>query len=339
MSYTPLPVGKLDAEQLRRLLGGIECRDRSVILGPGIGRDVAVIDNGAEGYLLAKSDPITFATDAIGYYVVNVNANDIATSGGRARWLLATALLPENTTTEAMVAEIFGQITTACEDLGVTLVGGHTEITYGLDRPIVIGQMLGEVARGDLITPEGLQVGDAIIATKAVPLEGTALIAREKRDELLAAGLAPETLTACAEMLYTPGISVVADARVAVSAGEVHAMHDPTEGGLATGLWELAEAAGVGLEIDADAIPVLDEGRAICGHYGLDPLGLIASGSLLIGCAAGHAEGVVAALGEQGILAAVIGHTTPAEAGVRLLRAGVLGPMPRYDQDELTKVL
>lgn len=339
MSDTPLPVGKLDARQLRRLLGAIECHDPSVVLGPGIGRDVAVIDNGAEGYLLAKTDPVTFATDAIGYYVVNVNANDIATSGGSPRWFLATALLPENTATEAMVAEIFDQITTACGDLGVTLIGGHTEITYGLHRPIVVGQMLGEVSRDGLITPEGLRVGDAIIVTKAVPLEGTALIAREKTGELASAGLAGDSLQRCARMLFDPGISVVADARIAVAAGEVHAMHDPTEGGLSTGLWELAEAAGVGLHIDADAIPVLDEGRAICEHYGIDPLGLIASGSLLIGCAPADAEGITGALSEQGIRAAVIGHATPADAGVQLLRDGVPGPMPRYDQDELTKIL
>ncbi len=339
MSASPLPVGKLDAEQLRRLLGTIECHDPSVVLGPGIGRDVAVIDNGAEGYLLAKTDPVTFATDAIGYYVVNVNANDIATSGGRPRWFLATALLPENAATEAMVAELFHQITNACEALGVALVGGHTEITYGLDRPIVVGQMLGEVSRDGLITPDGLRPGDAIIVTKAVPLEGTALIAREKADELLAAGFTRDSLERCARMLFDPGISVVADARSAVGAGEVHAMHDPTEGGLATGLWELAEAAGVGLDIDADAIPVLDEGRAICEHYGIDALGLIASGSLLIGCAPAAAEGITGALSEQGIRAAVIGHATPPDAGVRLLRDGVVGPMPRCDQDELTKIL
>ena len=339
MSDTPLPVGKLDAEQLRRLLGAIECHDPSVVLGPGIGRDVAVIDNGAEGYLLAKTDPVTFATDAIGYYVVNVNANDIATSGGRPRWFLATALLPEGRATEAMAADLFNQITRACESLEITLVGGHTEVTYGLDRPIVVGQMLGEVSRDGLITPAGLRPGDAIIVTKAVPLEGTALIAREKTEELTAAGLARDSLERCARMLFDPGISVVADARIAVAAGEVHAMHDPTEGGLSTGLWELAEAAGVGLHIDADAIPVLDEGLAICEHYGIDPLGLIASGSLLIGCAPGDAEGITGALSEQGIRAAVIGHATPADAGVGLLRDGVPGPMPRYDQDELTRIL
>lgn len=339
MNPGPLPVGKLDAEQLRRLLGAIECHGPSVVLGPGIGRDVAVIDNGAEGYLLAKTDPVTFATDAIGYYVVNVNANDIATSGGRPRWFLATALLPENTATEAMVAELFAQISTACEDLGVALVGGHTEITYGLDRPIVVGQMLGEVSRDGLITPDGLQPGDAIIVTKAVPLEGTALIAREKAGELIAAGLTEDSLERCARMLFDPGISVVTDARIAVGAGDVHAMHDPTEGGLSTGLWELAEAAGVGLRIDAEAVPVLEEGRVVCEYYGLDPLGLIASGSLLVGCAPADAEGIIGALSEQGIRAAIIGHAMEVDAGVLLLRNGVLDPMPRYDQDELTRIL
>ncbi len=339
MTDTPLPVGKLDAEQLKTLLGTIASDDPSVILGPGVGRDVAVIDNGAANYLLAKTDPITFATDAIGYYVVNVNANDIATSGGLPRWFLATALLPDGASTATTAADIFTQIDEACRAIDVALVGGHTEVTSNLDRPIVVGQMLGEVPRDRLITPEGLCVGDAIILTKALPLEGTALIAREKRDDLLCAGFEPGMLARCAEMLYEPGISVLLDARIAVAAGPVHAMHDPTEGGVATGLWELAEAAGVGLRIEYEAIPVLDEARHICSHYGLDPLGLLASGSLLIACAPDGAAPITAALAAHGIHAAVIGHALPAAEGIALLRDGVAEPLPRYDQDELTRIL
>ncbi len=339
MSEDLLPVGKLDAATLRRLLGAIPCNDPSVILGPGIGRDVAVLDNGADSYLLAKTDPVTFATDAIGYYVVNVNANDIATSGGTPRWFLATALLPDSAATEEMVTDIFEQISAACEQLEITLVGGHTEITYDLTRPIVVGQMLGDVPRDRLITPEGLQAGDLIVVTKQAPVEATALIAREKPNELQEAGFSEETLQRCAQMLFDPGISVLADAQIAVANGDVHAMHDPTEGGLATGLWEMAEAGGVGLRIDEEAIPILDEARHICEVFGLDPLGLIASGSLLVACAPDDAGAIVGALQQATISAAIVGEAIPPHDGVNLVCAGQAREMPRYDQDELTKII
>ncbi len=339
MSGRLLPVGKLDVATLQRLLGAIPCNDPSVILGPGVGRDVAVLDNGADEYLLAKTDPVTFATDAIGYYVVNVNANDIATSGGKPRWFLATALLPEGAATEQMVTDIFGQISAECGRLGVTLVGGHTEITYNLDRPIVVGQMLGEVPKDKLITPGGLQAGDLVILTKRPPLEGTALIAREKPDELRRAGFSDDALQRCAGMLFEPGISVLADAQIAVRSGDVHAMHDPTEGGVATGLWEMAEAGGVGLRIDEQAIPVLDEGRRICEVFGLDPLGLIASGSLLIACDARDGDVIAARLHEAGIAASIIGEAVDPAAGIQMVSEGRIRRIPRYDQDELTKIV
>ena len=339
MNERRLPVGKLDAGLLAGLLGDITCDDPGVILGPGIGRDVAILDNGAHGYLIAKTDPVTFATDAIGYYVVNVNANDIATSGGKPRWFLATALLPDSAATAAMAADIFSQIDAACHELGITLVGGHTEITWDLSRPIIVGMMLGEGARDRLITPEGLQPGDAIILTKQAPVEGTALIAREKPEQLRAAGLSDDTIQRCAAMLFEPGISVLRDAEVAIAAGDVHAMHDPTEGGIATGLWEMAEAAGVGLRIDEPAIPIAPEARDICDAFDLNPLGLIASGSLLIGCAARDADAVVRALDEAAIVASVIGQAVPASEGVTLVAGTETSPLPRFDQDELTRVL
>ncbi|MFP3902860.1 MAG: AIR synthase family protein [Armatimonadota bacterium] len=342
MSDRPLPVGKLVFTTLQRLLnqaGGISDAPE-VVVGPGIGRDVAVLDTGGDKYLLAKSDPITFATGAIGYYLVNVNTNDIATSGGRPRWLLVTLLLPENETTEAMVEEIFDQITGACEKLDIALIGGHTEITYGLNRPLIIGMLLGEVDKGRLITPDGLQVGDTIIVTKQIPVEGTALIATEKRQDLKDAGFSDAFLHRCADMLFDPGIGVLTEALVAVDAGDVHAMHDPTEGGLATGLWEMADAAGLGMAVEEAAIPVRDEARQICAEYDLDPLGVIASGSLLIGCSPGDAAAIVEALHKEGITAAAIAQVRPRDEGVMMhKRDGETVDLPRYDQDELTKIL
>lgn len=332
-----ISVGKLPSELLAELLKRQERFDPRVLVGPGIGQDAAVIDMG-DRCLIAKSDPVTFATDEIGWYAVHVNANDIACCGGIPRWFLATVLLPEAETTAALVETIFEQIASACGQLAVSLCGGHTEITHGLDRPIVVGHMLGEVPRDRYITTRGTCVGDRIILTKGIAVEGTALIAREKRDELRSV-LSADELDRCAWFLRDPGISVVAEARVALEVGGVHALHDPTEGGLATGLWELAQAADVGLAIDEAAILVLPECDRLCHHFGLNPLGLIGSGSLLIAVAPPQADAVVHRLQANGIHAAVIGEVLAQESGC-LLRAvdGSTRPLPKFDRDEITRI-
>src|SRR5467141_4485823 len=258
MSPSPLLPGKLPAALLAALLAQDVPMDPRVLIGPRVGEDAAVIDMG-DRLLIAKSDPITFATDAIGYYAVTVNANDIAVMGGTPRWFLATLLLPETTTTATLVQDIFAQILQACHELGIALVGGHTEITVGLERPILSGHMLGEVTRQRLVTSAGVQVGDAILLTKGFPVEGVSIIARECAAQLATQGHAPEDIAGWQQFLFRPGISVVQEAQVLQQAVEVHAMHDPTDGGVATGLWELAQAAGVGMHIRADQLPVLPE--------------------------------------------------------------------------------
>ena len=330
-------LGKLPAKLLEELLARYTRPDASVLVGPGIGEDAAVIDMG-ERCLVAKTYPVTFATDEIGWYAVHVNANDIACCGARPRWFLATLLLPEHDTTPDLVEAIFAQMAGACDELGVTLCGGHTEITHGLARPIVIGQMLGEVGHDAYVRGAGARAGDAIILTKGIAVEGTALIAREKPDAL--AGVMEEReLQRCAGFLRDPGISVVKDARLALEAGEVHALHDPTEGGIATGLWELAEAAGLGLRVDADRLPVLPECALMCRHLGLDPLGLIGSGSLLIAAPHEDARRIVQRLSDANIAAAIIGELTSADEGHRLRSAdGRLESLPQFSRDELTRL-
>lgn len=334
---TSFPIGKLPADLLRDLLERYSRPDPRVILGAGIGEDAAIIDMG-DRYLVAKTDPITFATAEIGWYAVNVNANDVACCGARPRWFLATLLLPEAGTTPALVEGIFAQIAGACQSLDITWCGGHTEITYGLDRPLLVGQMLGEVAPDAYVTTAGARVGDALILTKGVAVEGTAIIAREKRVEL--EGLLPAAeLDRCADFLHTPGISVVPDARLALEVGGVHALHDPTEGGLATGLWELAEAAGVGVLIDEAAVPLLPECELLSRHFGLNPLGLIASGSLLISAAPEQTPAIVARLIGAGIAATVIGRVTPAEEGCAVQTVdGARRPLPAFARDEITRL-
>ena len=332
-----LPVGKLRAETLERLFDKYAPGDERVVVGPKIGEDAAVIEMG-DRYLVATTDPITFATDQIGWYALQVNANDLAVRGARPRWFLATLLLPEQATTDALVEQIFSQIGQACQELEVSLVGGHTEVTHGLDRAIVVGTMLGEVAKDRLVTTRGARVGDSLLLTKGIPLEGAAIIAREKEAELVRRGVPGALIERARNFLHRPGISVVPEALLAVELAPVHSMHDPTEGGLATALRELAQASDVGLRVERERIPLLPEGERLCRELGLDPLGTIASGSLLLAMAPADAAVVLHALAREGIDCAFVGQVVPEREGVTLVEGGRSRPMPVFAQDEITKL-
>lgn len=333
----PLPVGKLRAELLEPLFGKHAAQDARVIVGPRVGEDAAVLDMG-DRYLVATTDPITFAADEIGWYALHVNANDVAVRGARPLWFLATLLLPEGGTSEARVERLFEELATACADLGVALVGGHTEVTAGLPRPIVVGCMLGEVERDRLVTTGGARVGDTLLLTKGVPLEGAAILARERGAEAERRGVPAEVVRRARELLKRPGLSVVPEARAACAAARIHAMHDPTEGGLATACWELAQAADVGLRVDRERISVLHEGRVLCEAFGLDPLGTIASGALLLAVGAEEAPAVVTACRAAGIDCAAIGRVTARSEGVSLASGGHARPMPSFPQDEISRI-
>lgn len=328
-----LPLGKLPAELLAQLLASAPMHDPRVLYGPGIGRDCAVIDLG-ERALVVKSDPITFASDEIGWYAVQVNANDVATTGAAPRWMLATLLLPENATSPALVERIFNQLTTAAAGLGITLVGGHTEITYGLNRPILMGTLMGEVDKAHLITPAGARPGDTLLLTKGIPIEATALLAREFPDRLRAY-LSEEEITRAQQYLYDPGISVVRDAQIAVRSGQVTAMHDPTEGGLASALWELSEACGHTLRVDPAAIPIPELPGKVCRALGLDPLATIASGALLLTAASADAPAIVRALAAEGIPCAPIGEVCEGPVSVQQPDHS---PLARPIRDEVAKL-
>jgi len=330
-----LKPGKLPPDLLARLLTTYTESDPRVIVGAAVGEDAAVIDMG-DRYLIAKSDPITFATDAIGYYAVVVNANDIATRGGKPLWFLATLLLPEHRTSEVLVESIFAQIRQACQAFGIRLVGGHTEVTVGLDRPILAGHMLGEVQPGALVTTAGARVGDVLLLTKGICIEGVCIIARERAEELRQRGFDDVFIARAQRFLYDPGISVVRDAQIACAAGQVHAMHDPTEGGLAMAVHEVATAAHVGVAIVQDRIPVLEEAALLCRAYGLNPLGTIASGALLIVAPPEDATAIQQAQQAAGIRCEAIGHIVPLAEGVTLAAGDTREPLPLFPRDEIT---
>ena len=327
--------GKLPLDLLSRLLDDIDVRDPRVVLGARAGEDAALIDFG-DRYLVAKTDPITFATDLIGWYMVQVNANDIAVMGGTPRWLMTTLLLPD-TTSESEVEGIFTQVREACDALNITLIGGHTEITYDLPRPIAVGAMLGEAPKERAVLTSGARPGDSIVLTKAIAVEGTSILAREAADVLLERGVARETIDRARELLFTPGISVVPEASIACDVVDVHAMHDPTEGGLSGGLVEMAAGANVGMLIDGEAIPVLPECREICDALGLDPLGLIASGSLLAAVPPDKVETLISVLARHGIPAHEIGIVTESADGLRVRYGDEVRDLPTFSRDELAR--
>jgi len=331
-----MKAGKLPSDLLARLLARLPA-DPRLLLGPGVGRDAAAIDLGDGRVLVAKTDPVTFATEQIGRYVVHVNANDVACLGARPTWFLATVLLPEGAAPD-LAEEIFEQIRSACDELGIVPVGGHTEITIGLDRPVIAGAMLGETTADALVRPDGAQPGDHLVLTKAIAIEGTALLARDAPDALRDRGVPEDVIEASARLLIEPGISVVREALASCAATRVHALHDPTEGGLATALLELSQAAGLQVRVRRDAVPVLAETATVCSALGLDPLGLLASGALLIAVAADDCDGVRAAVRAEGIEATCIGDLASVEGG-GIIDSWSQEPLPRFERDELARFL
>jgi hydrogenase expression/formation protein HypE len=331
-------VGKLPRDLLSSLLQRVHSRDPRVLLGPGIGRDAAVIDTGAPELLVAKSDPITFAGDLIGWYAVHVNANDVACTGARPRWFLASVLLPEGSTSE-LAESVFGQLLDACETLSIELVGGHTEVTAGLTHPIIAGAMLGEVPRDRLVRPDGGRPGDALILTKGIAIEGTGLLAREGARQLARLGVSQRDIEAAARYILDPGISVLNEAMAACDAVKVHAMHDPTEGGLATALHEMSEASDCGMLIDEDSIDVLAQTSALCTAASLDPLGLLASGGLLIAVAEEDLERTLGAVRREGVSARRIGSLASKETGVIMEGKRGRRPLPHFPRDEVARFL
>lgn len=333
-----LPVGKLPHTVLQALLRSWRSPASSrVVIGPRYGEDAAVIDFGGK-YLVAKTDPITFTEERIGWYAVNINANDIATMGARPRWFLATVLLPEGRATARLAGDIFKDTRHACEALGITLCGGHTEITAAVTRTVLIGQMLGEVEKGSLVRKDSQRPGDLVILTRGVAIEGTAILAQAK-GRMLEKKVGRRMVSRAKRWLFDPGISVVREARLALRCGGVRALHDPTEGGLLAGLDEIARAGGVGLQVWKDKIPVLPETRAFSEVLRFDPLILIASGALLIVVTPASAPRHLRAFARRGIAATVIGEVRAKGEGIKLIENGRARALRIAPRDEIARLL
>jgi len=302
-----LPPGKIPIDLLKEVvfknLGAIR---NEVTLGPAAGVDGAVLDIGNKSAIVSM-DPITGAIERIGWEAININANDVATFGVEPAFFFSCLLLPENA--DSKIVEIISkQMHNAAKELGIAIVGGHCESTPGLDNPIVVGCIMGLTEKGKYVTAAGAKAGDKLILTKSAGIEGTAILATDREEQLKKAVAA--TVLESAKDFYSQ-ISVVKDALTAYRVGGVHAMHDPTEGGILNGIHEMADAAGLGARVFEEKIPVEPETAKICRFYEIDPLQLISSGALLIAADPQAAYKIVDSLCTEHIYSDVIGEFNP----------------------------
>jgi hydrogenase maturation factor len=332
-----LEIGKLDIHLLKKLLEKYTILDPRVVIGPKVGEDAAVIDpsEGTDKYWVVTSDPITFTTEEIGYYGVVVNVNDIATRGAIPKWFLATLLFPEERTTGDLIEKVFHQIHEACQRFGVSFVGGHTEITPGIERTILAGHMIGEVKKGRLVTTSGAKEGDLLLLVKGICIEGTSILAREREAELLAKGIPSSLIVKAKNFIFDPGIDILQAALTACEAVSVHSMHDPTEGGLVNGVVEMALASEKELEVDFEKVRIYEESRILCQAYGMDPLGVIASGALLLTISPSDASRLEVAFQKASIPFQVIGKVKQGPARVLTKNGKEIHPLSR---DEILKI-
>jgi hydrogenase maturation factor len=325
-----LQSGKIPVALLADLLADLPSPPVELRLGPHVGEDACAIEVPG-GVLVAATDPISLTTEQIGLLSVIVNANDVAVTGARPRWFLAVILVPPGTI-DSVIRDLFTSVQRALVRVGAHLVGGHTEVTPGVTRPIVIGQMLGLAEAGRFVATGGLAPGNVVVQIGPAPIEGAAVLAREAAARLR--GLDPTVLEAARVALDHPGISVVEPALLATELGAT-ALHDPTEGGLAAGLHEIAHASGVRIQIDREAVLWFEPGTAVCRALGADPWSTLASGALLAAFPAETVKATLSALADHGHWAAAIGI---AESG-----SGVDDtdgrPMPWPERDEVARLL
>jgi len=331
-----LPPGKIPADILKDVVfRNLGAKRPEVVLGPSTGIDGTIIDVGNIS-LISSMDPITGAIDRIGWLAVNVNANDVATFGCVPRFMLSCILLPEKSN-RATVETITTQMSRAAEDLGIAIVGGHCETTPGLKSPIVVGCAIGVTEKNKYVTAGGAKPSDKLILTKSAGIEGTAILASDRENQLKE--VLNATTLKSAKQFYKR-ISIVKDALTAFKTGGVHAMHDPTEGGIAGAIHEMADASKLGVKIQREKIRVEPETAKICEFYQIDPLQLIASGSLLIAAKPASAEEIVKTLRKNRVHAEIIGELLPSpEKRLIIHENGKTGVLVRPAADQLWQAL
>jgi hydrogenase expression/formation protein HypE len=330
-----LPLGKVPPYLLdKAVFKHLGAKRDDIVFGPSRGEDAAIVRVG-KNLLALHCDPISGAYSRIGWIAMNIATNDIATRGVKPRWAVSCILLPEGSD-EGLLESISSDMSTAAKELGVGIVGGHSEVTPGLTHPLVIVFPMGVIENGQYVTSSGAQLGGKIILTKTVGLEGTAILASD-RAEILTEEFGEKFVERCKS--FFGRLSIMKEALLAFEFGGVQAMHDPTEGGLAGGLNELADAAKVGFRVYEDKVPLEPETKKICQFFEIDPLRLISSGSLIIVANSKLVEGIESRLTDADIASSVIGEII--ESGNRTIvrKNGKEEPLPMPLSDELWKAL
>lgn len=295
-----MEIGKVPENVLKRsVLKKLSVKRPEVLVHAGVGEDCAVLAPTKDSFVLS-TDPITGAAKEIGKLAFHVTANDIASSGAELVGILLTIILPPESS-EDELKQIMEDVTELATTYDVEILGGHTEVSAVVNQSLVSVTGVGKIAKDKLVTTNGLKPGQDLVVTKWIGLEGTSIIASEFEKELQ--GRLPASIVEESKK-FASLLSVVKDSHVAMQIG-VSAMHDVTEGGIFGALWEMAEASGVGLEVDLKKIPIRQETIEVCELFNLNPYQLISSGSMLIGT--DHGSQLVDALAKEGIHAAVIG--------------------------------
>jgi HAD superfamily hydrolase (TIGR01509 family) len=331
----PLPMGKVPNPLLETIINECDLADPSLLVPPGIGEDTAAVDLSGADTLVLKTDPITFTTESMAKYAVLINANDIATSGARPKWFLATLLFPPDSCA-AEIRECILELNSLCHNRGMVLCGGHTEITDAVTRPVIFGSLAGVIDRNRLIKKQNMVRGDCVLLTKGLAVEGTSIIAREFGDRLRQAGLTEEEIETSAR--YLDQLSILEEAEIAARSEATTAMHDVTEGGLATALEELSLAGRHQIRVDLDQIPVLPQTEKICGLLDLHPLGLIGSGSLIICCQRDACGDLIERIRQSGIEVARIGEVLDSGTGIKAYNHNRPASWSHFKVDELAKL-
>lgn len=326
-----MKVGKLPNSLLKEIIiDKLRKERKEVLVRPGIGEDCGVVDFDGN-VCVVSSDPITGAVNEVGRLAVHVSCNDIASCGAEPIGLVLTVLVPPYAEKED-IKTVMDQVNETAESLNVDVIGGHTEVTDAVTRFVIVSTVLGKTLRDKLVTTKGAKPGDDIVITKSAGLEGTAIIAHDKENELVDKIGYDVVQRAKA---FINRISVVKEGVIAGEFG-VNSMHDVTEGGILGAVWEIAEASGTGAVIYGDKIPIEDETLKICNNYGLNPLKLISSGCMIITCKDGG--GLVKVLEDNGINAAVIGSITEGKEKKLVLKDKIVF-IDEPLSDELYKVV
>ncbi len=329
-----LNVGKLDSDLLKKaVIDKITFRRPEVLVRAGVGEDCAVIDLG-EYECVMSTDPITAAVSEIGKLAIHISCNDIASNGIEPVGIMLAVMLPVGTTEED-VETIMSQAAQAAKTCRVEIIGGHTEVTPAVNKPVIVSTAVGKGKKWQSASAGNIKEGDFIIMTKNAGLEGTGIIAGDYEEELLKF-LTREEIEAAKEMLEH--VSVVTDGVVAGSIG-TNGMHDVTEGGILGAIWEMCQIGNVGAEVWGDEVPVSEVTRKICRHYGIEYMRLISSGCMLIMSQPEKKDEIIEKLEASGVPAKVIGKIVPAEEGLFVMEKGVRKPIEPPKADELYKVV